>query len=177
MDIHTKTPEPQLIALAKNNDTKAFEQLIIRYQDAMYRHTYSLTRDEDAAQDMTQECFISAYNKINSYKAEYKFSTWLFRIATNLCLDWHRKNKRYTYLDSDQTDSIPSDHKGLLAQAQESELHERIATLRPEYQLAISLHYWHGLTYEDAATAMDIPLNTFRTYLLRAKRSLRKELQ
>jgi RNA polymerase sigma-70 factor (ECF subfamily) len=170
------TDEPELIARSLGGDTEAYGQLVNRYKDAIYHHCFAVLRDEDAAEDMAQEAFIAAYYQLKKYKSDYKFSTWLFKISTNKCLNYLRSQSKIAPPNGRVIDDLVSGGPTPHQAAEAYELHEAVNNLPPNYRAAISLHYWQGLGYKDIALAMEAPLNSVRVWLLRAKQQLRKEL-
>src|SRR4030088_2815153 len=86
--------EPELIARSISDDTEAYADLVNRYKNAVYHHCFAIVRDEDVAKDIAQETFISAFYNLSRYNQKYRFSTWLFKISTNKCLNYlKRKGK------------------------------------------------------------------------------------
>jgi len=170
------TDESELIAQSLHGDTEAYGQLVDRYKNAIYHHCFAIVHDEDAAEDMAQETFIAAYYQLKKYDAHYRFSTWLFKISTNKCLNYIRSTAKVTTPGDKLIDALatgePSPHRS----AEMHELREMVNHLQPKYRAVISLYYWRGLEYADIATAMNAPLNSVRVWLLRAKDELRKEL-
>ena len=170
------TDESELIDKSLTKDTEAYGQLVDRYKQAIYYHCFAIVRDEDMAEDMAQEAFITAYYQLNKYDSKFKFSTWLFKISTNKCLDYLRSTAKQITASEELLGGIISTEPVPHRRAEESELHEAVDQLRPQYRAVISLHYWQGLEYNDIAMAMDAPVNSVRVWLMRAKRELRKEL-
>jgi len=170
------TDEPELIAQSLSGNTEAYSQLVDRYKTAIYHHCFAITHDEDVAEDMVQETFIAAYYKLNRYNSTYKFSTWLFKISTNKCLNHLRAAAKTTRISEELIETTPSNEPSPERRAELHELREMVDQLAPNYRAAISLYYWQGLEYADVAVAMNAPINSVRVWLLRAKKELRKEL-
>lgn len=168
--------EPELIAQSLSGDTEAYSQLVNRYKIAIYHHCFAIVHDEDAAEDMAQEAFITAYYQLKKYDDHYKFSTWLFKISTNRCLDYLKRGSKVIPLEEDAASAIVSREPSPHQSAEMQELHDAVNQLQPKYRAVISLYYWQGLEYADIAAAMGAPLNSVRVWLLRAKKELRKEL-
>lgn len=167
--------ESELIAHALEGDNEAYAELIDRYKNAVYYHCFAIVRDDDAAEDITQETFISAYYSLKRYNSKYRLSTWLFRISTNKCLNYLKKYKREIVNDdllAHATYEGSGPHKG----AVHAELYAAVRSLQPKYRAVISLYYWQGLDYAATAEAMGAPVNSVRVWLKRAKEELRKEL-
>lgn len=168
--------ETELIAQSLNGDGEAYAQLVDRYKNAVYYHSFAIVRDEDVAEDIAQETFINAYYKLKQYNNQYRLATWLFKISTNKCLAYIKKRSKEVPFGGTLMASIVSQQPSPHTVATHDELHHAVQTLRPNYQAVISLYYWRGLDYETIAQVMDVPLNTVRVWLKRAKEELRKEL-
>lgn len=174
--MQNKDDEQMLIALSLRGDHEAYAQLIDRYKDALYHHCFAMVRSEGAAEDIAQDTFITAYYKLGSYKKEYRFSTWLFKIATNLSLNWLKKMAKEVAADDELVARIASTAPEPHTQSERSELRDAVARLAPKYRATISLYYWQGLSYQEIADVMGWPLGSVKVWMLRAKNQLRKEL-
>ena len=168
--------EQELITQSLAGNADAYGQLINRYKNALYRHSFALMRDEDAAEDITQEAFITAYYKLGSFDTSKRFSTWLFKIATNKALDTLRTRRHTTKLSEQALERIVSPHTAPDQQAEYSELAVAIARLEPRYRAVIHLYYFEGMGYDEIATVMTKPVGSVKGWMNRAKRTLRKEL-
>lgn len=168
--------EQELIARTLNGDHQAYGDLVDRYKNALYHHCFAIVRNEDAAEDIAQDTFITAYYKLRSYNPQYRLSTWLFKIATNKALTWLKKASRETLADDTFITSITSPHPGPDKQAEMQELHDAVSKLRPSYRSVISLYYWQGLSYQEIATVLAAPTGTVKVWMARAKKDLKKEL-
>ncbi|GIV31428.1 MAG: DNA-directed RNA polymerase sigma-70 factor [Saprospiraceae bacterium] len=175
----------QLVKAAIAGDQRAYEALLNRYRSSVYNHLYKMVRNHDDAEDLTLEAFGKAFNKLSTYAPHYAFSTWLFRIAVNNCID-HIRKKRLRFLSIDQ----PIEHGGdkdfasnLLSDVRnpeeelirEQKLHmvrRTITRLSEKYRLMIELRYYQELSYEQIANELDIPLGTVKAQLFRAKEML-----
>lgn len=168
--------EQELIARSLNADHHAYAELVDRYKNALYHHCFAIVRNEDAAEDIAQDTFITAYYKLRSYNPQYRLSTWLFKIATNKALTWLKKASRETPADDDLVANIASPHPRPDQQAEIQELHDAVARLRPKYRSVISLYYWQGLSYREIATVLAAPAGSVKVWMARAKQDLKKEL-
>ena len=92
-----KENDSELINKAKNGDSKAYEGLLKKYRNSVYNLVYRMVHDIEEAEDLTQEAFIKAFHSLASFNEDYAFSTWLYKIATNNCIDFFRKRKLQTY--------------------------------------------------------------------------------
>lgn len=165
------------IKSVQDGDGEAYRLLVERYHVGLIIHCERLVKDRQLAEDLSQEAFVTAYKKINSYNIDKsKFSTWLYRIASNKSIDYLRKQNR----------ELPTEDIELIAQeaapdyeAEEQKRQVRSVVSRlepPSYRQVIEAYYWEGKTYEQIAADMNKPINTIRTWLRRAKESLRSEL-
>ncbi len=168
--------EHELIARSKQSDADAYGQLVERYKSALYRHSFAILRDEDAAEDITQEAFIAAYYKLETFDVSKRFSTWLFRIATNKALNYLRAHKHTSQLGELSLERYVSPHPTPDQQAEYQELAAAIAALEPRYRAVLDLYYIEGMGYEDIAASMAKPVGSVKGWIHRAKNQLRKEL-
>lgn len=168
--------ETELIARSVDGDSVAYAELVNRYKDALYYHCFAIVRDEDVAEDMAQETFISAYYHLKRYNNNYRLSTWLFKIATNKCLTHLKRMSRQVAASDELIAKIASKHPSPHAHALYDELYSAVEKLKPKYRAVISLYYWQGLDYAGVAEVMGSPTNSVRVWLKRAKEELRKEL-
>jgi len=168
--------DAELIAQSLEGETEAYAELVDRYKDALYRHCFAIVRNEDAAEDMAQDTFIAAYYALQRYNPRYRLSTWLFKIATNKCLNYLRQKAREVSADDGVIASIASTAAGPAEDAQAQELRDAVARLKPKYRAVISLYYWQGCNYQEIAVALAVPSGSVKGWLSRAKTALRKEL-
>lgn len=174
-----------LIIAARNGEAKAFEKLMQRYRKSVYYTLLKMVRNEDDAEDLTQEAFAKAFASIQNFDAKYSFSTWLFRIATNNCIDFIRKKKLQTYSInqthnhddspsgySDIRDEDMNPNEQLLSDQRKSYVRTAVGKLSPRYKELIELRYFHELSYDEIAAQLKLPLGTVKAQLHRAKELL-----
>lgn len=171
-----QTEEQELIALSLRKDADAYGQIVERYKTALYHHCFAIVRDEATAEDIAQETFITAYYKLDSFDISRKFSTWLFKIATNKALTWLKKSKRQILIDDEKINRIVSHSPNPANAAVDNELHNAVANLQPKYRAVVSLYYWQGLDYSEIAKTMAVPEGSVKGWMNRARTQLRKEL-
>lgn len=167
--------EQELIARIMGGESELFGELIDRYKTGLYYHCFAMLRSEDTAEDITQEAFIQAYRQLKKYNHAYRFSTWLYKIATHRALDYLRR-KQPVRLEQDMLDGLVSTLPPTDRRVVHRELHEAVARLAPKYRTAISLHYWHGKSYEEIALIMNAPMGSVKGWLARAKQQLKEAL-
>lgn len=168
--------EEALIAHALGGDSEAYAEIVDRYKNAVYYHSFAIVRDEDVAEDIAQETFINAYYKLKQYNNQYSLATWLFKISTNKCLTYLRDNRKALHLEEAMVESLTSHEPSPHTKAMHAELQDAVRHLRPNYRAVISLYYWQGQDYAGIAEILDAPVNSVRVWLKRAKDELRKEL-
>jgi RNA polymerase sigma-70 factor (ECF subfamily) len=171
-----QTSEQELIARSVAHDADAYGQLVDRYKRAIYRHCFALLRDEDAAEDVAQDTFIAAYYKLTSFDQSRKFSTWLFKISTNKCLDTLKARKRFVDNEKAVFEAVAPKSYDAHRAAQDDEVAQAVARLKPTYRVVVTLYYFEGKSYDEIAELMGKPLGSIKAWMNRAKKSLRKEL-
>ncbi len=166
----------------KHNSSVAYEKLLSKYKDAVFFMMLKLVNNRDDAEDLTIETFGKIFNTLEKYKAEWAFSTWLYRIATNIAIDFLRKKKVETLSiheplknekDKDHSHNIPDempDPEEVFIKKQRAEnLKTTIEKLNSKYRQLIELRYYKEYSYEEIAAEMKMPVGTVKTQLYRAK--------
>ena len=174
-----KAQELAIIREVCDGQTDHYRLLVERFHRGLILHLYNLIHDEQTAEDVAQEAFIRAYQKLSQYNEAYSFSTWLYKIADNLAYR-HMKQAKPTR-DIDDLEELIPDEKPSLAETtdklfDQAAVRSAIALLPVGYRQVISLYYWDEFSYEEIAEIMGRPVGTIRTWLYRAKQDLRKEL-
>ena len=172
--------EHELVRRGQAGDNDAFARLVERNQTGIYNLALRMTRDPEEAVDMTQETFLRAWRSLPGFRAEAKFSTWLYRIAYNVCLS-RRIVHRSTLADPSAADIVPVPEGEeppaiVLRQERREGVVAAMNTLTPAYRLVLDLYYWRECTYEEIASILDLPMGTVKTHLFRAKAALRTAL-
>jgi len=177
--------ETRLIKKAKAGSLEAFEQLILQYEKRIYNYCYRMTNNQEDAEDLAQEVFIKVYKSLHSFKGSSQFSTWIYRIAYNTCVDKFRKEKMVlvslTQNDEEDKDMDLPSHEPLpedqiVSREQYQALRECISTLKPEYKTAVILRDIQNYTYEEIADILNIPLGTVKSHISRGRAALRDAL-
>jgi len=171
-----------LIERALNGDQLAYAKLMEMYRESIYYMMLKMVRKEDDADDLTIEAFGKAFNRLHQYSPSYAFSTWLFKIASNNCIDFIRKKRiKVTSMDSAYTnsngESVSIDVESSEKDPEEVAIHlekvktmrEVVKTLKPRYKDLIEKRYFQELSYEEIAQDMDLPLGTVKAQLFRAR--------
>ncbi|HKU61253.1 MAG TPA: sigma-70 family RNA polymerase sigma factor [Gemmatimonadales bacterium] len=184
--------DQEVVLLARSGREAAYRELIRRYERPVFALLFRMVRDRELAEDLSQETFIKALNAIESYRPEFKFSSWIFKIANNAAIDHLRRRELDTLsLDGSPHAETPEAMQATALQigarqespldtveAKElgSEIEEAIGRLRPEYRSCILLRHVEGRAYEEIAEILDLPLGTVKTYIHRARNELRVAL-
>ncbi len=170
-------------------DQNAFSDIVSLYQHKLYQICYRMLGNKHEAEDISQEAFVRAYINLHSFDQKRKFSTWLYRIATNLCIDRIRKKKPDYYLDAevagtdglDMYSQISSDDQMPDDAAIQMELQDRIqyeiSRLPDKYRSAIVLKYIEELSLQEISEILELPLGTVKTRIHRGREALRKQLK
>lgn len=176
----------ELINSAINdNDEKAYADLMIRYRKPVYHMILKMIKNRDDAEDLTIEAFAKAFKNLAKFNPDYTFSTWLFRIATNNCIDFIRKKKlntlsiNSTYTD-DNGESVGIDIRDTNLNPQEQAIRQQkieimrliVTQLPPKYQVLVRLRYFKELSYDEISKELEAPLGTVKAQLHRARELL-----
>jgi RNA polymerase sigma-70 factor (ECF subfamily) len=166
----------------EENDRTAYAELMDNYRDSIYFMLLKMTNNKDDAEDLTIEAFGKAFKKLEQYTPNYAFSTWLFKIASNNCIDFIRKKKQNVYsLDQEFDDSPGSSlsrnisgselnpEEALINEQKIKIMREVVEKLKPHYRILIELRYFQELSYEEIAEQLNLPMGTVKAKLFRAR--------
>ncbi|WP_047155266.1 RNA polymerase sigma factor [Aneurinibacillus tyrosinisolvens] len=158
-------------------DKQAYAHLVNKYKNKVYALLIGMGLQPQDAQDMAQESFIKAYKRLGSFDKSRSFSSWLYKIAVNCCLDeWKRKKKDiFEGADVPQIDLV-SPEAMYLRKEEAEELLNHIGHLPEKYRLVLMLRYTDHLSYSEIADVLDIPLGTVQNHLHRAKKKLKEQI-
>ena len=182
------TNETELIEQLKLGDETAFKTIVEQWKDMVYNTILGIVQNETEAEDLAQDVFIKVFEKINTFKGDSKFSTWLYRIATTTALDHLRskkRKKRFGFLQSlgggnDEKESIPDfNHPGVSLDNKEraAVLFKAIESLPENQKTAYTLHKLEGLSYRDVSEVLNTTVSAVESLMSRANQNLRKELE
>ena len=182
--------EEQLVRRAQQGDNGAFEELLLLHQKKVYNLCLRMSANQDDALDLSQEAFIKAWRSIGQYQFEASFSTWLFRLTSNVCIDFLRRKKRRqetslteSYDDSDEgaelslPDAQPLPEQQAITNETKLELAQAMAQLAPDHREILQLRVMEDLPYEQIADILGVRVGTVKSRLARARLSLRKILK
>lgn len=172
-----------IVRAIEKKDDSAYTELMARYKDSIYFMLLKMVRNKDDAEDLTLEAFGKAFMNLEQYSPKYAFSTWLFRIASNNCIDFMRKKKmKTTSIDTEFEDDgapfifLPSKGRNPEEEAIRNQkfklMRELVDELKPQYKKLIELRYFKGLSYDEISTELDLTLGTVKAQLFRARKTL-----
>lgn len=188
---HISVTDNALVREYIGGDEYAFERLVHRYQDRLVNYINGIIRDYDRAVELCQDAFIRVFRNAHRYEGKYQFSTWLYRIATNLAIDEIRRRDRkgrfffrnvLDFFQSDQPESIPlpdlrlCPERSLDKKEKALRLQAAIDSLSEKYRLAFILKEVQGLSYEETAQILNLSIGTVKSRIHRAKMLLREKL-
>ena len=172
-------PQPETLRRAQAGDREAIVDLVSGQQRYVYSIAMTLLRDPDDAADLTQDAFIRLLRSLGSYRGETKFTTWLYRLVVNLGIDrLRRRGQPMVRLDDDPTVDVasedPADDAPLVVERREraAAVREALDRLPDAQRLALTLHYFEEMRYEDIAEVLGVPLNTVKSHIRRGKERL-----
>ncbi len=178
--------DEELVARSMGGDLDSFNQLVLRWERPIYALAYRVIGREEDARDVCQETFLRAFRALKGFKGQAKFSSWLYRIALNLCRDWIRRERRTPVAQAPEGvdiielagESTPSESvEDLVARREIGRAVARaMAGLPDEQRTAIILKEYHGLTFQEIADLLDCPLSTVKTRLYQGLTVLRRQL-
>lgn len=181
--------ETRLAKLSRNGDRRAFAELVDLYKDKIYHLAYRMLSQSQAAEDIVQETFLRVYKNLHRYDETQKFSTWIYRIATNLCIDQLRKRKSNYSLDAEMGDGEGTDWYALLPSGEDSpegqlllsetqqQIRRAINTLPDKYKSVVILRYLHDMSLQEISDVLGMPVTTIKTRVHRGREYLRKKLE
>jgi RNA polymerase sigma-70 factor (ECF subfamily) len=182
----TRTDE-ELVALSIGGDVESFNQLVVRWERPIYALAYRVIGREEEARDVVQETFLRAFRGIGNFRGQAKLSSWVYRIALNLCRDWIRRERRTPILPTPEGVDVielaaeqgPAESiEDLVARNDMSQVVADLMTRLPEEQrTAIILKEYHGMTFQEIADLQGVPLSTVKTRLYQGLNVLRRHLQ
>lgn len=166
-------------------DQKAYAELMGRYRDSVYFMLLKMVNNKDDADDLTIEAFGKAFKRLQQYTPNYAFSTWLFKIASNNCIDFIRKKKMVTFsihktFENEEGSEMSMDIKSegltpeedFIKKQKVKHMHDVVDKLKPRYRVLVEMRYFEELSYEEIAEKLELPLGTVKAQLFRAREFL-----
>ncbi len=185
--------DQEVVLRAREGEEAAYRELVRRYQRPVFSLIYRMVRNRELAEDLSQDTFVKVLNALATYRPEFKFSSWVFKIANNVAIDQLRRRELDTLsLEGSPHATTPdaieattlefgSGGESALDEVANrelgSEIEQAIARLRPEYRSCILLRHVEDRSYEEIAEILDLPLGTVKTYIHRARHELRAMLE
>ena len=174
-----------IIRATEEKDQQAFSELMDKYKNSIYFMLLKMVNNNDDAEDLTLEAFGKAFNRLNQYTPNYAFSTWLFKIATNNCIDFLRKKKKNVmsidnrvsnkdgeeYMFEIKSDGMTPEQIAMNDQKIQL-MRQYVKKLKPRYQTLVEMRYFKELSYDEISEEMDLPLGTVKAQLFRAREFL-----
>lgn len=185
----SRSEDSEIIHRALQGDESAYRRLMEKYHDAIANFIYRMIRDREQVEDLTQEAFIKAFSSLASFNEEFAFSTWLYKIATNNCIDYIRKRKMQMYSidkpieskDGDFSFELPDDSaeadQDIITDQRSAMLRDAINALPEKYRRVIQLRHAEERSYEEIAQMLDLPIGTVKAHIFRAREILYRQLR
>lgn len=170
--VETNADDRLIVKLVLDGDVDAFGVLVERYQRPLFNAALRMVGDADEAKDVVQTAFVRAYDKLDSYKPQYKFFSWVYRIMVNRSLNVLAQRKPYEPLDSAIVSRAPSPEQEAEAADLEAQVQEALLQIAPHYREVIVLRHFLDLSYREMAEALDVPEKTVKSRLFTARRLL-----
>ncbi|RLD80370.1 MAG: hypothetical protein DRJ15_07190 [Bacteroidetes bacterium] len=174
--------DPYYIRLVLNGEASAYRGLVEKHQDLVYTIVHRIVTRAEEAEEVAQDVFVKAYHKLSDFKAEAKFSTWLYRIAYNTAVS-HTRKKKVEFLAMDEEmienhsdDEIQQEIMGLSKDEQSALIKSALSSLPRTDSLIISLYYYHGKDLEEISGIVDLSQNNVKVKLFRIRKKLLKEM-
>jgi RNA polymerase sigma-70 factor (ECF subfamily) len=179
--------DTELVALATGGDTESFNQLILRWERPIFALVYRVIGREEDARDVCQETFLRAYRALPGFKGDAQFSSWIYRIALNLCRDWMRKQRRTPVMQAPEGVDIAdlAAERGPVESIEDlvgrrrltASVEEAMRLLPDEQRTTIVLKEYHGMTFQEIAELQGCPLSTVKTRLYQGLSVLRRHME
>lgn len=174
-----------VLRATKNKDQQAFSDLMDKYKDPIYYMLLKMVNNNDDAEDLTLEAFGKAFNRLNQYTPNFAFSTWLFKIATNNCIDFLRKKKKNVmsidnrvsnndgeeYMFEIKSDGMSPEQIAMNEQKIQL-MRQYVKKLKPRYEILVEMRYFKEMSYEEISIELNLPLGTVKAQLFRAREFL-----
>jgi RNA polymerase sigma-70 factor, ECF subfamily len=181
--------EARLAKLARTGDRNAFAELVELYKDKIFHLAYRMLNNKQEAEDAVQETFLRVYTNLQRYDENQKFSTWIFRIGTNLCIDKLRRRKNTYSLDAEMPDGEGNDYYAMLPSHEDTpekqvivsetqeQIRNAIESLPEKYKSVVILRYLHDMSLQEIGDVLQMPVTTVKTRVHRGREYLRKRLE
>ncbi|HHU78280.1 MAG: RNA polymerase sigma factor [Caldicoprobacterales bacterium] len=180
--------EARLLEEARAGSLSAFEELIGLYEKKIYNYCLRMTNSREDAEDLTQEVFVRVYRNLNKFRGKSRLSTWIYRIAHNVCIDQYRRTKAVSIsisqprgADDEREMELPAEspspEEEIIRREEQERLLECISRLKPAYRTVIVLRDIQNHSYEEIAEILSLPLGTVKSHISRARAALREAVR
>ena len=178
-----KKEQPEWLEKARQNDINAWEKLVKEYESMVYHIAYRMMQNEQEAKDISQEIFVKVYRNLSKFDEKSAFSTWLYRIAVNTCIDALRQNKTKQTISWDQhieqnkneTATYQTPENIYLQREKQNDIMETLQNLSPEHKAIILMRDMQDMTYGEIAECLSVSLGTVKSRIARAREQFKKE--
>jgi len=174
--------DPYYIRQVLNGDTEAYRQLVEKHRDLVYTIVHRIVSSAEEAEEVAQDVFVKAYNKLSDFKAEAKFSTWIYRIAYNTAVSHTRKKKVEFHamdeemIENHSVDEVEQEIMGLSTEEQSKLIKKALSSLPRTDNLIISLYYYHGKEIDEISEIVGLTQSNVKVKLFRIRKKLLKEM-
>jgi RNA polymerase sigma-70 factor (ECF subfamily) len=173
----TAPTDRDLIVRARRGDGGAFSELVTRYQTSVFNVCYRILHERGEAEDLAQETFMRAYNRLEQFDLEREFGPWVRRVAANLCLNHLESQKITAPLDEERdADESVRPEKQVEVRERSEQIRGALASLPPNYRVVVELRHYQELSYDEIAAELKIPLSDVKSHLFRARKLLAEKL-
>ncbi len=173
--------DEEIIKKIQKGEVEIYSQLVDRYKDGIFGLIYKYTNDYNETQDIAQEVFIKVYKQLNNFRFQSKLSTWIYRIATNSCIDWGRRKKKDANImpldEVTMTDSSIDLESSFVFEEQRKRVRSIVNKMPDKYKLLVVMYHFHNLKYKDISEILAMPEKTVETRLYRARALIKKEVE
>ena len=173
----TAPTDRDLIQRARRGANDAFGELVTRYQTGVFNVCYRMLHERGEAEDLTQETFMRAYDRLHTFDLEREFGPWIRRVAANLCLNHLEAQKVTAPLDEERdADENTRPEKQVEVKERSAQVRTALASLPPHYRAVVELRHYQELSYDEIAAELNIPLSDVKSHLFRARKILAEQL-
>ncbi|MFH0888801.1 MAG: sigma-70 family RNA polymerase sigma factor [Planctomycetota bacterium] len=176
----------EIIKQVQNGNHRAFKKVVETYQTMIFNLAYRMTYNRDDASDLCQEIFFRIYQKIHTFDISHDFTPWCYKVAGSVCLNWKARPRLKT-VSLQETGNTDEVNKGTVAMTSDitdltkdtlfrEKINKVLAELSEDYRLVIVLHYLQGMSYDDMAKTLSLPMGTIKIRLFRAREILKERL-
>ncbi|RKD32563.1 RNA polymerase subunit sigma-70 [Thermohalobacter berrensis] len=181
--------EEKIVEELKKGNMNVFSQLVDIYKNRIFAVAYKFTNNYTDTQDLAQEIFLKIYNEIDKFRYDCKLSTWIYKIATNMCIDWKKRHKKRNFVgynslnDSRKNNLIlnikdkePLTEEKVMCKYDQYKIHQAIFNLPNIYKTVIVMYHFYNMSYNEIAKALEVSVKTVETRLYRGRKKLKEEL-